>query len=294
MFPDLVSAASNLPIESVILDGEAIAIDPKTGKLLDFQETVKRKRKHNIEQMKEEIPLKVFLFDLVYLNGETYLNKPLSERRAALEEIFKNVPSDSLFALTDQRIVGNPLDFKTYFEEVAGQGLEGLMVKKTDAPYRAGKRDFTWVKYKVGMQSELADTVDGVVLGYFKGEGKWTQFGMGKVLVGIPDKGKYYALTKVGSGFSEEKIKEMVERATKIELKEKPPEYIVDQNLIPDVWVKPEIMVEIRADSVSRSPVYATGLSLRFPRFIRFRDDKDIAQATSLSQLKSFISKNKG
>lgn len=287
MFPDLVQAISALPVENAILDGEALAFDPKTNQLLDFQETIKRKRKHDIKEVSSEIPLRAYIFDLLYLNHQNLINLPLSDRRQKLEKVFQNFHSPN-YSLCSQKIVDNVADFDNFFNQIADKGLEGLMAKKINGRYRAGKRDFTWVKYKIGMQSELADTVDAIVLGYFKGQGKWTQFGIGKVLVGIPHKDKIYALSKVGSGFSEEIIREMHSRCQKIQLKTKPEEYVVDKNLIPDVWVNPEILIEIRADSISRSPFYQTGLSLRFPRFVRFRDDKDVSEATSLSRVKTF------
>lgn len=293
MFPDLVAAAQDLPVNSAILDGEAVAVDPSTGKLLDFQETVKRKRKHNIDQVKEEIPLQVFTFDILYLNGVSLVNTSQKDRRTFLEKVFKKVRKDSPFVLTEQRLVSDPDSFEDFFAEVAKEGLEGLMAKKVEAPYRAGKRDFTWVKYKVAMQSELADTVDAVVMGYFKGEGKWAKLGLGKVLVGIPHDGKIYSLSKVGSGFSEEKLKEMLKRCEVSKVKKMPKNYVADKTLIPDVWVKPEILIEIRADSISRSPIHETGLSLRFPRFIKFRDDKDVTEATTLEQVKQLAGSQK-
>jgi DNA ligase-1 len=292
MFPELVEAAKNLPVESVIIDGEAVATDPRTGELLDFQETVKRKRKHNIETIKDEIPLTAFIFDLLLLNGEPLIKKPLAYRRQKLEELFKTTKSSNL-TLTQQKLVDKPEEFEDFFNNVADKGLEGLMVKKIDGIYRAGTRDFTWVKYKVGMQSQLADTVDAIVMGYFKGEGKWTKFGLGKVLVGVPSKDEILAISKVGSGFSEDKIIEMVKKANPVIASQKPKGYQVDKQLIPDVWLKPQIVIEIRADSISRSPLYSTGFSLRFPRFIRFREDKDADQATTLEELKVMVQNNK-
>lgn len=287
MFPDLVEAVKDLPCQNAILDGEALAFDPKTGDLLDFQETIKRKRKHNIETIKNEIPLRAYIFDLLLLNNQNLIPAALTARRQELEKVFAHF-SNPHYSLCSQKIVENVLDFDTYFRQIADKGLEGLMAKKLDGTYKAGKRDFTWVKYKVGMKSDMADTIDAIVLGYFKGQGKWTQFGLGKVLIGVPDGDKIRAVSKVGSGFSEDKIKDMVERCQKIQTSKMPENYIVDKNLIPDIWVEPEILVEIRADSISHSPLYSTGLSLRFPRFIRFRDDKDITEATSLNRLKTF------
>ncbi len=286
MFPELVRAISILDVESIIVDAEAVATDPDTGQMLDFQETIKRKRKHNINQVASQIPLTAFIFDILYLNGESLIQKPLLKRRRYLEEVF-TIKNKSL-EVAPYKIVDNIADFNKFFNQMANEKLEGLMAKKLDAPYRAGARDFTWVKYKLGMQSELADTVDAVVMGYFKGQGKWTQWGLGKILIGIPDGDNLIALSKVGSGFSEDTIKELVARLDKIRLDSPPENYQFDKNLIPDVWVEPRLVIEIRADSISKSSFYQTGLSLRFPRFVRFRDDKDVTDATSLNQLKMF------
>lgn len=301
MFPELVEAIQNFPVNSIIIDGEAVATDSKTGKMLDFQETIKRKRKHNIDQVASQIPLTAFIFDIMYLNGQSTMCKTVTERRQILEEVFKDAEhkaqnkqdstiQHSAFStlslqLTRQTIVTNIKDFNTYFKQMSEEKLEGLMAKKIDAPYRAGARDFTWVKYKVGMQSDMADTVDAIIMGYFKGQGKWTQFGLGKLLIGVRDGDKVIALSKVGSGLSEERIKELVLRLEKIRLDEKPESFQVDKTLIPDIWVEPSQVIEIRADSISKSSFYSTGLSLRFPRFIRFRDDKSTEDATSIKEL---------
>ena len=287
MFPELITDIAKLPVDSVILDGEALAFDPTTGQLLDFQETIKRKRKHDIDKVSSQIPLQAQVFDILYLNGRSLIKTPFIDRRKKLNQIFSDFNSPH-YLICDQKIVNNPEDFDAYFRQLAGAGLEGLMAKKLDAPYKAGKRDFTWVKYKVGMQSQMADTVDAVVIGYFKGKGKWTQFGLGKILVGIPDDDKIYALSKVGSGLSEDIIKQIYDKCQPLKIDKKPNRYVVDKTLIPDVWVKPEIIVEIRADSISSSSLYQTGLSLRFPRFIRFREDKNLNSATTLKQLKNF------
>ncbi len=283
MFPELVKSALDLPIQSGILDGEALAVDPKTGQFLDFQETVKRKRKHNIDKVQHEIPLKAYIFDLLYLNGKSLLAYPFLKRREFLQQALDR-PTGSL-ELTPQVVIDNELDFQKFFSQVSKKGLEGLMAKKTDSIYKAGARDFTWVKYKVAMQAGMADTVDAVVMGYFKGQGKWAKLGLGKVLVGIPEADKILSLSKVGSGFSEDTIKEMLNRSKNLVINQQPDSYEVDKTLLPDVWLRPEMVVEIRADSISRSPFYETGLSLRFPRFVRFRDDKSPGDATSRRQL---------
>jgi len=286
MFPEVVSAAEKLKVKSAILDGEAIAIDLKTGKFLPFQETVQRKRKHNVAQKAKEIPLKVFVFDLLYLNGESLLAKPFRERRAALEKLLGKSKNGSLL-LTEEQIVTEATAFGSFFKQMVKGGLEGLMAKKLDAPYQAGNRNFVWIKYKVGMQSELADTIDCVVMGYYRGRGKRNKFGIGAFLVGVPDgKGRILSVSKVGTGLADEQWREMHKRGKKLKVKEKPGEYQVDKNLYPDIWCRPQLVVEIEADTVTRSPIHTAGLALRFPRLKRFRDDKPVEAATNLDELK--------
>jgi len=293
MFPDVVKAAQNLKVKSAIFDGEAIAYDKSSGKFLSFQQTVQRKRKHGIKKKAQEIPLKVFLFDILYLNGKPLFKKPFNERRKKLKKILeKSKGEEKGIQLTRQKIVTKPEQFNNFFEQIVSEGLEGLMAKKTDAPYDAGARGYTWVKYKVAMQSELADTIDCIVMGYYRGKGKRSKFGIGAFLVGVLSmaKGqrsrvKYVTVSKIGTGLTDEQWREMHKRLEKLKTDKKPQNYQIDKNLNPDIWCKPELVVEIEADEITKSPIHTAGLALRFPRLKRFRDDKDPDQATSLKEV---------
>jgi len=296
MFPDVVEAAQKLKVKSAILDGEAIAVNPKTGKFLPFQETVQRKRKHGVGKKAKELPLKVFVFDVLYLDGKPLLDEPFRERRKRLEKILKKSKGEEKgIVLTEQKVVKKASDFDKFFKKVVKEGLEGLMAKKLEAPYQAGARNFTWVKYKAGMKSELADTVDCVVMGYYGGKGKRSSFGIGAFLVGAVsdksgksgkvEKGDFLTVSKIGTGLTDEQWKEMFKRCEGLKVAEKPKEYVVDKNLYPDVWCRPKLVVEIEADTITKSPIHTAGLALRFPRLKRFRDDKDANQATSLGEL---------
>jgi len=300
MFPDVVEAAQKLKVKSAILDGEAIAINAKTGKFLPFQETVQRKRKHGVGEKAKELPLKVFVFDVLYLNGKPLLDEPFRERRKRLEKILeKSKGEEKGIVLTEQKVVKKASDFDKFFKEMIEEGLEGLMAKKLKAPYQAGARNFTWVKYKAGMKSELADTVDCVVMGYYRGKGKRSKFGIGAFLVGaVSDKvgkvgrvgkvgkGDFLSVSKIGTGLTDKQWQQMFKRCEGLKVQKKPKEYIVDKNLNPDVWCRPELVVEIEADTITKSPIHTAGLALRFPRLKRFRDDKDADQATSLGELR--------
>jgi DNA ligase-1 len=187
--------------------------------------------------------------------------------------------------LTEQAVARNSGEFNKFFNRVVNEGLEGLMAKKSDSIYQAGARNFNWVKFKVGMTKELSDTIDCVVMGYYKGLGKRNEFGIGAFLVGIPDREKILTVSKIGTGLTDLQWREMYKRIEKIKVSQKPKEYIVNKNLYPDVWCEPKLVVEIKADTITKSPIHTAGLALRFPRLKNFRDDKDINQATHKHEL---------
>jgi len=146
------------------------------------------------------------------------------------------------------------------------------------------------VKFKKVTQGELADTIDAVVMGYYLGKGKRTGFGIGAFLVGVPnEKGAIGSIAKIGTGLSDEQWRELKVRCSKFEVRSKPEEYLVDKNLDCDVWVKPELVTEIMADEITKSPIHAFGLALRFPRLVRFRDDKKPDEATSKAELEKLF-----
>src|SRR4030042_6880752 len=135
-------------------------------------------------------------------------------------------------------------------------------------------------------------------MGYYRGKGKRNKFGIGAFLVGIPDgKGKILSVSKIGTGLTDKQWREMKRRCQvasvkpaspklqRGELQEEPKEYDINKNLFPDVWCRPKIVVEIEADTITKSPIHTAGLALRFPRLKRFRDDKKVEEATSSKEL---------
>ena len=283
MFPDMAEAASKIKVSSAIFDAEAIGFDPKTGKFLLFQETVQRKRKHDILEIAKKLPLKLFLFDILYKDGKSYLEAPFSERRKILENTVSKV--DSKIEITRQEIVDAADVIRTLQKEYLAEGLEGALIKKIDAPYKAGARGYHWVKYKKTTEGGLTDTIDCLVLGINKGQGKRAGFGVGAFLVGVREGEKFKSVSKIGTGLTDEQWRELNERMKKLEVKERPKEYEVHKNLETDTWARPSLVVEILADEITRSPIHTAGLALRFPRLINFRDDKSPSQATSLGEL---------
>ncbi len=301
MFPDVVKAAKKLKADSIVFEGEAVGYNPDTKKFLPFQQTMQRKRKHNIELFAKDIPLKVFVFDILYLNGQELYKLPFEKRRAELENIFPAAKTDSSLVITKADKISSAQEIEKLFEEYVAEGLEGAMVKKITAPYQAGARGFHWIKFKRAMRSELADTIDAILMGYYLGRGKRSPFGIGAFLVGVPDeKGKIKTIAKIGTGPADQEWQEIKKRADKVKAAAKPSQYEIDKNLEPDVWAKPEIVMEISADQITQSPIHTAGkeklgqgLALRFPRFLRFRDDKSPVQATSEKELLSLFRKQR-
>ena len=291
MFPEIAKAAlEELNAESAIIEGEAIAYNEVTGEFHPFQETIQRKRKHGVEEMSQELPLHLFAFDIMYLNGEGYLDKPYQERRSALEKVVKN---KGTILLADRIIATSPKELEKYFEEAIEKGLEGIVAKELNSKYIAGARKFSWIKMKRSYRGELSDTVDLVILGYYLGKGVRAEFKFGGLLCGVYNDKKdvFETITKIGTGFTEEQMKEFKEILDKIKVKSKPARVISD--IEPDFWVEPRYVVTVKADEITRSPTHTcgregeeSGYALRFPRIVgTIRSDKSPEDATTTKEI---------
>lgn len=287
-FPELEHIAGKLHCQSCILDGEAIGYDPKTGHLIPFQQTIQRKRKHGVAEKAAEIPVRFYIFDLLYLDGHNLINQPLVERKKKLDEVFAD---NDILRHPESLTTTDPVQLKQYHEEMLAEGLEGIVMKQTSAAYQSGRKGWSWVKMKEaeGTTGKLSDTMDVIVMGYYYGRGKRAEFGIGAFLVGVLDEKTQQVLTlaKIGTGLTEETLAEVKKRCDALVVPEQPPVYIVQKMLIPDVWCSPELVVEVAADELTTSPIHSAGQALRFPRFIKFRDDKKWDEATTLEELKS-------
>ncbi len=285
MYPDIVEGLRAEIKHKCILDGEMIAVG-KNGKYLPFQETVQRKRKYDILEMMQSVPLKYYTFDVLAADGESYLDKPNEERWQKLAQI---VTKQETIRLMPRKIVRSAEEIEEFFVKSLEEGTEGIFVKKMDAPYKSGSRDFNWIKLK----SEL-DTVDTVVMGYSAGEGKRSDFGIGEFLVGVYDKkqDKFLTITKVGSGASDEEWVNLRKLLEKNHADGKPERYAVNKMYDCDFWVNPAIVVEVKANEISVSPSHTAGFALRFPRMVSLRE-KSPEDATEISEIKRMFSLQK-
>ncbi len=294
MFPELQTIGKQLNASEVILDSEAVGMDPATGKLIPFQETMTRKRKHDIEKTRGNVPLKFFVFDILYKDGKDLLSKPLSERRNILEH---TITSGSTLVISPQIITDSAGEIRTYHDEQLKKGLEGAVVKKWESPYEPGRRGFSWVKFKEeeGKTGKLTDTIDAVVMGYYRGEGKRSGFGIGAFLVGVKKGEEFVTVTKIGTGVSDELWKELRIRINKLKVSQKPKEYAdVNKLFIPDVWAAPELVVEIAGDDLTRSSTHGAGIAVRFPRLVRIRDDKSPKDVTTTKEVEAMYNTQGG
>ncbi len=299
MFPEFVAACKELPVQTFIADGEAMVFDPNTKLFLSFQETVKRRRKHGIDEMVSEMPLQLYIFDVLYLDGVNLLNATHMERRRQLCDLLADNHNDTLQVI-EERTMSTPQELEHYFLEQIAGGLEGLVIKKPDAIYQPGKRNFNWIKLKYQAADKLNDTMDLVILGYYPGKGRRAQFGIGAFLVGIynPRDQMYETVAKVGTGLTDELWFDLKQRCEKLTVHEKPKDVRCEKSLFPAVWLYPSLVCEVLADEITLSPVHTAGkeegrlgYALRFPRFVRFRDDKNSYQATTLAELETLRAK---
>ena len=291
MFPELLAGTlKQVRADSVILDAETLAYNPESDEFLPFQETTRRRRKYHIETIAKQMPLKAFVFDILYKDGMSLLDKPLVDRLKILEETVN--PGDILM-LTANQTVRDATTLSLIFQEAISKGLEGVVVKKLESPYVAGARNFNWVKLKRHSAGALHDTIDCVILGYIFGKGKRAAFGVGALLVGVYDKKRdmFVTVSKIGTGLSDEEWQSIRQRTQGLVVDHKPAR--VASLIEPSVWVEPEIVIEVLADEITRSPIHTAGkvgeepgYALRFPRLVAFREnDKKPEDATTVDEL---------
>jgi DNA ligase-1 len=284
MFPELLEMGKWIKGDQVIMDCEAVGYDKKTQKVVPFQLTMTRKRKHNIGNAAEAVPIRFFTFDILNKDGESLIEKPYFERRKILAETVK--PNDVI--VVDEYVrVDEPKEVMKYHRQYLGEGYEGAVMKIWDGKYLPGRQGWNWVKIKEveGTSGKLSDTLDLVVLGYYYGRGKRAGFGIGAFLVGLKRGESWVSLAKIGTGLTDDEFRSLRAKLDGVELKEKPENYMVEGTLIADVWVEPKVVVEVAADEVTVSNVHAGGIALRFPRLVRFREDKGADQSTTWKEV---------
>lgn len=293
-FPDIAeSLRARCRHGEAIIEGECVAIDPETGFMLPFQNVTHRRKKHGMDEAVKEVPVRIFMFDMLFADGEDWTSRPYLERREALEsgfEIGGNVQ------MTTMRIVESPEDGEDFFSNAIGARCEGIMAKSIapDSVYRAGSRGFLWIKYKKDYQQALTDSFDLTVVGAFYGMGKRAgRYGALLMAAYDNETGTFPTVCKLGTGFDDAFLDYMPTLLDGTLSETKPGS--VDAEMIPDVWFEPSVVLEVVAAEITLSPIHTAakdvlkegaGLGIRFPRFTgRVRDDKTPEQCTTVTEI---------
>ncbi|MFP4005122.1 MAG: ATP-dependent DNA ligase [Candidatus Hadarchaeia archaeon] len=280
MFPELKSEIlSSIVPDEAIVDGELVAIDKKTGEPMPFQEVLRRRRKYDIEKTAEEIPVQVYLFDVLLSGQLTMIGEPYGERRNELRKI---VDSSDKVRVVESKILDSVEDVIEFRDLAVSEGHEGLLAKDLESMYRAGKREFSWLKLKAEVE-----TLDLVVVGAFAGKGdRAGKFGSYLLAAWDEDSDKLKTVTKVGSGFSDEELDLLTERFENMRVGGRPSN--VKSEIEPDYWFSPKEVFEINYEEIQRSPseAHTSGFGLRFPRYMGIREDLDASSADTVSDVK--------
>ncbi|CAG8590884.1 291_t:CDS:10, partial [Cetraspora pellucida] len=297
-YPDVLEKLSSIvkpDTKSFVLDCEIVAWDPEKNCLLPFQILSTRKRK-DVKESDIKVCVCLYAFDLLYLNGESLLQKSFTERREFLYNAFQEI--EGKFAFARYMNASNVEEIQTFLDESVKASCEGLMVKILDGPesrYEPSKRSRNWLKIKKDYISGVGDSLDLVVIGAYLGRGKRTSvYGTFLLACYDPDNEEYQTICKIGTGFSDASLENHFKFLKEHEIPEPKTYYNYDKGAKPDVWFEPCQVWEVKTADLSISPIYkaalgkidpSKGVSLRFPRFIQIREDKKPEDATSNDQV---------
>ncbi len=284
-FPDVCRMINeNVSANNVIMEGEVVAMDPFYEKMLPFQVLSKRRRKYDVDDIMKEVPVCLFLFDILKSENESYLSKSFLVRRKKLEEI---VAERDELRLVRSKTVKSTEEMLDFFKEARDEGNEGIIAKsiKENSVYQAGNRGFLWIKLKGLEGGKLKDSVDVVIVGAFHGKGRRTGV-YGTYIGAVYDavSGKFIAFSRFFSGLTDE-LSESLTKDMEIYIAKKKPNNVICED-IPDVWFEPEIVIEIIGDEITVSEKFLTlGYSMRFPVFQRFRPEKGPKDITTVDEI---------
>uniref|UniRef100_A0A3P8NLY1 DNA ligase n=1 Tax=Astatotilapia calliptera TaxID=8154 RepID=A0A3P8NLY1_ASTCA len=302
-YPDIISRIPKVKKDSVVscvLDSEAVAWDHEKKQIQPFQVLTTRKRK-DVDASEIKVQVCVYAFDLLYLNGESLVRQPLCRRRALLRESFSEVEGEFVFARSIDS--DNTDTIAEFLEQSVRDSCEGLMVKtlEKDATYEIAKRSHNWLKLKKDYLEGVGDTVDLCVIGAYLGKGKRTGTYGGFLLACYDEENEeFQSVCKIGTGFKDEDLEQHYKFLKEHILPKPRAYYRVDQSAEPDVWLDAVQVWEVKCADLSLSPVYKAamgmvdpekGISLRFPRFLRIRDDKKPEDATAAAQIAELYKK---
>jgi len=291
-YPDAIEAIREFAdVREAIMEAEAVAIHQDTGEYLPFQELMHRRRKYGIEEAMKEYPISLNFFDILYMNKKDCTQLPYTKRRKMLEEVVKG---DSNVRVVPMIITDDTKAIEEFMEQSISDGCEGVMIKDLESNYRAGAREFAWIKLKREYRSEIADTLDLVIVGAFYGRGRRVgKYGAYLLAAYDKDEDIFRSICKVGTGFTDEDLANFYSMLKQYIIPHRHAR--VDSKLQADVWFEPKIVIEIIASEITLSPLHTcgmdaireeSGLALRFPKFTgKVRDEKSPEDATTVQEV---------
>jgi DNA ligase-1 len=292
-YPDIIDSIKNFKINSYILEAEIVSINLTTKEIQPFQELMHRKRKYDIQDIVKKYPIKVYLFDLLYIEGKDLTNYEYIKRRKILESVIKENKNNTIDVV--QQIVSSNLNqIENFFIQAKLDGCEGLMLKQLNSRYRAGAREYLWMKLKKEYDNALGDSFDLTVIGALLGRGKRKGY-YGALLLASYDQNSdtFQSICKVGTGFSDQDLELIFNELKNYVVKEKQSNVITNMKM--DIWFKPKLVLEIIASEITLSPSHTAafglirdnfGLALRFPKYSgKIRYDKNPEDSTNSEEL---------
>jgi DNA ligase-1 len=291
-YPDVANAVMSIKSE-VILEGEVVAVNAETEEYLPFQELMHRRRKYGVEEAMENYPVVMNFFDLLYVDGKSKTELTYMERRDLLKKIIDGIKNNKV-GLIKQTIATKPYEIERFMAAAIEKGCEGVMVKHLSSTYRAGAREYAWVKLKREYRSDLVDTLDLVIVGALHGRGRRAGKYGALLLAAYDHKTDMFrSVTKVGTGFTDVHIEQFYKELEQHIVNQQHAR--VDTVMEMDVWFEPKIVIEVIASEITLSPSHTAaknairpgyGLALRFPKFTgKIRDDKKPEDATTVDEI---------
>ncbi len=283
-FPDVVDAVrKHVRCESCIFDSEVVGFNTNTTQYVPFQQISQRiRRKYDIAEAIKKLPVEVNVFDVLYYNGKSVIDTPFHERRAILSKIIH--PKDRVILLSRIMVTDKIEDANKFYNEALDKGNEGVMVKNLEAVYKPGSRVGFGVKVKPVMES-----LDVAIVGAEWGEGKRAKWMTSFAVAVRDDDGKLMTIGKVGTGIKELEGEGVTFKYFTDVLKDD----IIEGKGV-EVKVHPRMVIEVHYEEIQKSPTYTSGYALRFPRFIRLREDKGIKNCSTLSQVEELYKEQRG
>ncbi|MEW6063116.1 MAG: ATP-dependent DNA ligase [Nanoarchaeota archaeon] len=266
---------------SFILDCEVAGINKKTGRYRPFQEISQRiKRKYNIEEMVNKLPVELNIFDVIYYNGKSLMNETLRERRTLLEKIVDEVKGK--IVLTKKLVTSDEKEANKFFKKALASGVEGVMLKNLKSTYKPGRYVGGWCKLK-----SVLEPLDLAIVKAEYGEGKRAKT-LSSYTVACQKDGELLEIGKVSTGVKEKAEGVTYEKMTKL-LK---PLIIKEDGK--EVTVRPKIVIEVGYEEIQKSPSYSSGYALRFPRVFLLREEKPIDEISDIKIIERIYKSQRG